>query len=175
VDHLASAWFRTLSACRLSLGVHWIGLLPGWPTHRRWWVIVHRFGLTVWYVCWETQTVTYHIKGCTLDVQAHRKASTKVFNLSKDKICFNLSLSISIWVSITIRSQLLSAPDHEHSSSLGRTPARWVWANKVRWHRSSVQVVGSRTGEFLDPYYTALGEDFGGPTRRSQEPRGVRL
>jgi hypothetical protein len=136
---------------------------------------VHQSGLTAWYVYWETQTVTYPIKGCTPDVHAHRKASTEAFNLSKDEICFNLSLRISIRVSITIGSQLLSVPDHEHSSSLGRTPVRWVWANKVGWHHSSVQVVGSRTGEFSDPCYAALGEDFGGLTRCSQEPRGVRL
>jgi hypothetical protein len=40
--------------------------------------------------------VTYPTKGCTLDVQTPRKSSTKVPNLSKDEICFNFSLSISI-------------------------------------------------------------------------------
>jgi hypothetical protein len=45
--------------------------------------------------------VTYPTKRCTLDVQAIRKASTKVSNLSKGEICFNFSLSISVYVSIT--------------------------------------------------------------------------
>jgi hypothetical protein len=43
------------------------------------------------------------------------------------------------------------------------------------WHRSSVEVVGSWTGEFVDPRHTTQDEDFGGLTRRSQEPGGVRL
>jgi hypothetical protein len=67
------------------------------------------------------------------------------------KYIFNFSLSISIQVSTTIESQLLSAPDPEQSSSLDRTLVRWVWAEEVMWHHSSVEVVGSRTGEFPDP------------------------
>jgi hypothetical protein len=43
------------------------------------------------------------------------------------------------------------------------------------WHHSSVQVVGSQIGEFPDPRHAAHGEDFGGPTRRNQEPGGVCL
>jgi hypothetical protein len=66
-------------------------------------------------------------------------------------MCFNVSLSISIQVSTTNGSQLPSAPDPEQSSSLNRTPVRWVWAEEAAWYHSSVQVVGSRTGEFLDP------------------------
>jgi hypothetical protein len=31
-----------------------MGLLPGWPPHRRWWVALPRSGLTTWYVCKET-------------------------------------------------------------------------------------------------------------------------
>jgi hypothetical protein len=89
------------------------------------------------------QTVTYTTKGCTLDVQAPRKASTEALNLSKDEMCFNFSLSISIWISTTIGSQPLDTPDPKQSSSLGRTPVRWVWAEKTVWHHSSVEVVGS--------------------------------
>jgi hypothetical protein len=57
------------------------------------------------------QIVTYPIKGCTLGVQASRKASIEAPNLSKDEICFNFSLSIYIKISTTIGSQLLSIPD----------------------------------------------------------------
>jgi hypothetical protein len=85
-----------------------------------------------------------------LDVQAPSKALTEVPNLSKDEICFNLSPSISIQISTTIGSQLLSAPDLKQSSSLGQTPVRWVWVEEAMLHRSSVEVVGSRTGEILD-------------------------
>jgi hypothetical protein len=63
--------------------------------------------------------VTYPTKECTLDVQVLRKAPTEAPNLSKDEICFNLSLSISIQVSTIIGSQLLSAPNPEHSSEVG--------------------------------------------------------
>jgi hypothetical protein len=45
--------------------------------------------------------------------------STEASNLSKDEMCFNFSLSISIQVSITIGSQLLSAPNPEQIISLG--------------------------------------------------------
>jgi hypothetical protein len=45
---------------------------------------VPRSGVTTWYVCWEMQTVTYPTNGCTLDVQAPRKASTDVPNMSND-------------------------------------------------------------------------------------------
>jgi hypothetical protein len=55
---------------------------------------VPQFGLSAWYVHQETRTVTYPTKGCTLDVQALRKASTEVSNLSKDEMYFNFSLSI---------------------------------------------------------------------------------
>jgi hypothetical protein len=43
------------------------------------------------------------------------------------------------------------------------------------WHRTSVEVMGSRTGEFPDPQHAMQGEDFGGLTRRSQELGGARL
>jgi hypothetical protein len=88
----------------LSLGVHWMGPLPRWPPHHRWWVTVPRSNLTAWYVYQETRTITYPTKGCTLDVQTSRKASTEVPNLSKDEICFNFSLSIYIQISTTIGS-----------------------------------------------------------------------
>jgi hypothetical protein len=64
---------------------------------------------------------------------------------------FNFSMSISIQVSTTIGSQLMSAPGPEQTSPLGWTPVRWVSAEEAAWHRSSMEVVGSRTGEFLDP------------------------
>jgi hypothetical protein len=67
----------------------------------------------------------------------------EVPNLSKDKMCFNFSLSISTQVSTTIGSQLLSAPNPEQSSSLGWTPMRWVWDEEAAWHRSFMVVVGS--------------------------------
>jgi hypothetical protein len=128
-------------------------------------------------VCRETRFITCPTKECTLDVQAPRKASTEAPNLSKDEICFNFSLSISIWVSTTIGSQFLSVSDPEQSGSLGRTPVRWVWAEEVAWHHSSVEVVGSQTGEFPDPppQHATQGGDFGGLTWRSQEPRGELL
>jgi hypothetical protein len=73
-------------------------------------------------------------------------------------MCFNFSLNISIQVSTTTESQLPSAPDPEQSSSLPWLyPIEKVWAVEVAWHRSLVKVVGSWTGEFLDP-----------PTRRAR-------
>jgi hypothetical protein len=60
-------------------------------------------------------------------------------------------MNISIYVSITIGSQLPSAPDPEQSSTLGRTPVRWVRTKEVAWHRTSVEVMGSRTSEFPLP------------------------
>jgi hypothetical protein len=63
---------------------------------------------------------------------------------------FNFSLSIFIYISSTIRSQLLSTPDPEQSSSLSRTPVRWVWAEEAALQHSFVEVVGSQTGEFPD-------------------------
>jgi hypothetical protein len=40
----------------------------------------------------------------------------------------------------------------------------------------SMHIVGSQIGNFPDPpLYTTQGGDFGGLTRRSQEPRGVHL
>jgi hypothetical protein len=65
---------------------------------------VPRSSLTAWYMCQEMQTVTYPTKGYTLDVQAPRKVSIEAPNPSKDEMCFNFSLSISIYVSITIGS-----------------------------------------------------------------------
>jgi hypothetical protein len=112
---------------------------------------VSRSGLTALYVHREMQTVTYPSKGCAPDVQALRKVSTEASNLSKDEMCFNVSLSISIHVSTIIESQLSSAPDLEQSSSLGQTPIERVWAEEVTWHHSSMEVVGSRTGEFPNP------------------------
>jgi hypothetical protein len=88
---------------------------------------------------------------------------------------FNFSLSTFIQVSTTIGSQLLNAPYSEHSSSLGRTLVRWVWVEEAMWHHSSVQIVGSRTGEFRDPRHDTHGEDFRDLTRHIQEPGGVRL
>jgi hypothetical protein len=108
-----------------------MGLPPGWPPHSQRWVVLPWFDLIAWYVYRETQTITYPTKGCTLDVQATRKVSTEAPNLSKHEICFNFSLSISIQVFTAIGSQLLSAPDPEQSSSLGRTPVRWVWAEEA--------------------------------------------
>jgi hypothetical protein len=52
--------------------------------------------LNAWYIHREMQTITYITKGCTLDVQAPRKASTEAPNLSKGEMCFNFSLIISI-------------------------------------------------------------------------------
>jgi hypothetical protein len=41
------------------------------------------------------------------------------------------------------------------------------------WHHSSVEVVGSQTGEFLDPpQHATQGEDFGGLIQCSQELKG---
>jgi hypothetical protein len=119
-----------------------MGLLLRWPPHRRWWVVVPQSNFAAWYVCRETRIVTYPTKGGTLVVQAPRKASTEAPKLSKDKIGFNLSLNISIYVSTTIGSQLLSAPDPEQSNSLRRTPVRRVWAEEAMWHCSSMEVVG---------------------------------
>jgi hypothetical protein len=92
-------------------------------------------------------------------------------------MCFNSSLSISIQVSTTIGSQLLSAPDPKQSSSLGQTPVRWVWVEEAAWHHSSMQVVGSRTGNFppSPPGHDTHGEDFQRLTRHCQEPGGMRL
>jgi hypothetical protein len=80
----------------LSLGVRWMGLLPRCLPHYQRRVTVPRPSLTTWYVRQETRTVTYTTKGCTLDVQAPRKVSTEVHNLSKREMCFNFSLSISV-------------------------------------------------------------------------------
>jgi hypothetical protein len=135
----------------LRLGVCWEALLPRWPPHYQRWVPVPWSGFTAWYVCRETQTITYPTKGCTLDVQALRKASTDASNLNKDEMCFNFSQSISIQVSTTIGSQLPSTPDMKLSSFLGWTPVRWVWAEEATWHHSSMQVMGSWIGEFPDP------------------------
>jgi hypothetical protein len=66
-------------------------------------------------------------------------------------MCLNFSLNISIQVSTTIGSQLLSTPDPEQSNSLVRSLERWDWVEKAMWHRSSMQVVGSRTDEFPNP------------------------
>jgi hypothetical protein len=73
-----------------------MGLLPVWAPHCRRWVAVPRSHLTAWYMHWETQTVTYPTKRCTLDVQAPIKVSTEAPNLSKDEMCFNFSLNIPI-------------------------------------------------------------------------------
>jgi hypothetical protein len=62
-----------------------MGLLPRCLPHRQWWVAVPLPGLTSWYVHQEVQIVTYPTKGCTLDVQALRKAPIEVPNLSKEK------------------------------------------------------------------------------------------
>jgi hypothetical protein len=121
-----------------------MGLLPEWLPHCWRWITVPRSDLTAWYVCQKTRTVTYPTKGCTLDVQTPRKASTESPNLSKDEMHFNFSMIISIQVSTIIGSQLLSALNLEQSSSLGRTPVRWVWAEEATWHHSSVQVRGLR-------------------------------
>jgi hypothetical protein len=51
-------------------------------------------GLTAWYVRQEMRTVTYPAKGGTRHVQASRKASVEVPNLSKGEMCSNYSLSI---------------------------------------------------------------------------------
>jgi hypothetical protein len=51
-------------------------------------------GLTAWYVRRETRTITYPAKGGTRHVQAPRKASAEVPNLSKGEMCSNYSLSI---------------------------------------------------------------------------------
>jgi hypothetical protein len=79
----------------------------------------------------------------TLDIQAPRKPLTEAPHLSKDEMCFNLSLSISVQVSTTIGSHLLSAPDPKQSSSLSWTLVRRVWAEEATWHHSYVEVVGS--------------------------------
>jgi hypothetical protein len=100
------------------------------------------FDLTAWYVYRKMRTVTYPTKGCTMDVQAPRKASIESPNPSKDEMHFNFSLIISIQVSTIIGAQLLNALDLEQSSSLGRTPVRWVWAEEATWHHSSMQVMG---------------------------------
>jgi hypothetical protein len=128
-----------------------MGLFPKWPPHCRRWVVVPRSGLTTWYMCWKMRTITYPTQGCTLDIQAARKASIEAPNPSKDEMSFNFPLNISIQVSTIIGSQLLSAPDPEQSNSLGQNPVRWVWAKEDVWYRSPVEVVGSRTGEFPDP------------------------
>jgi hypothetical protein len=68
VDHLASAWFCTLSALQakprslLGGSALWVP-----PYHQRL-VVVPRSDLTAWYVCWETRTVTYPAKGGTQHV-----------------------------------------------------------------------------------------------------------
>jgi hypothetical protein len=71
--------------------------------------------------------------------------------VERHELCFNFSLSISIYISTTTGSQLLSTPDPEQSSFLGWTLVRWVWAEEAMWHHSSMQVMGSQTGEFSDP------------------------
>jgi hypothetical protein len=105
---------------RLSIGVHWTGWLPGWHPPRQQWVAASRSGLTACYVHREIQTVTYPAKGCTQDVQALRKASTEASNLSKGEMCFNLSLSISFYVStLQLGSRIWG---HHVSSSPSRAP-----------------------------------------------------
>jgi hypothetical protein len=94
---------------RLRLGVHWMGWFRGCLPQRQRWVAAPWSGLTTWYVSREMRTVTYPAKGCTRDVHAPRKASTEASNLSKGEMRFNLSLSISFWVSTT-REQDLGAP-----------------------------------------------------------------
>jgi hypothetical protein len=84
----------------LSLDVRWTGFTGCLPNHQRW-VAAPRSGLTTWYARWKIQTVTYPAKACTRDVQALRKALTEVSNLSKGEMRFNLSLSISFYVSTT--------------------------------------------------------------------------
>jgi hypothetical protein len=69
-----------------------------------------------------------------------------------------------------IGSQLLGAPDPKQSSSHGRTLVRWVKAGEATWHRGSMEVMASQT-----PRHATQGDDFGGLTRCSQEPRGVHL
>jgi hypothetical protein len=82
--------------------------------------------------------------GCTLDVQAPRKASTKALNLSNGEMSFNFSLSISIQISTTIGSPLPSVLDVKQSSALGQTPVRCVWAEEAVWNHSSMEVTGGR-------------------------------
>jgi hypothetical protein len=91
------------------------------------------------------------LRDAHLTFRPPRKVSTEAPNLSKDEMCFNVSLSISIQVSTTIGSQLSSTPDPEQSRNLARTPLWRVWAEEAVWHHSSMEVMGSRTGEFLDP------------------------
>jgi hypothetical protein len=71
-----------------------MGWLPGCLPHRQRWVAAPRSDLTTWYVCRETRTVTYPAKGGTRHVQAPRKASAEVPNLSKGEMCSNYSLNI---------------------------------------------------------------------------------
>jgi hypothetical protein len=111
------------------------------------------------------------------DIQAPRKVSTEASNPSKDEMCFNVSLSISIQVSTTIGSKLSSALNPKQSSSLGQTPLRRVCTEKVMWHHSSMEVVGSRTFEFPDPsecrtWYRLWGPDSAqSGTQRRATPR----
>jgi hypothetical protein len=79
-----------------------MGWLPGCLPHRQRWVAVSRFGLIASYVRRETRTVTYPAKGGTRHVQAPRKASVEVPNLSKGEMCSNYYLSICPYVSATI-------------------------------------------------------------------------
>jgi hypothetical protein len=71
-----------------------VDLLPGCLPHHQWWVAAPRSDLTASYVRQETRTVTYPIKGGTRHVQAPRKASAEVPNLSKREMCSNYSLNI---------------------------------------------------------------------------------
>jgi hypothetical protein len=45
----------------------------------------------------------------------------------------------------------MRALDPKQSNSFVQTLVTWVWAEEVMWHRSSMEVMGSWTGEFLDP------------------------
>jgi hypothetical protein len=96
VDRLALAWFRTLSAlqakprCLLDGSTPWVLPSPSAVA------VVPRPGLIAWYIRRETRTVTYPTEECTLDVQALRKVSTEVPNMSKGEMHFNFSLSISV-------------------------------------------------------------------------------
>jgi hypothetical protein len=71
-----------------------MGWLPGCLPHRQRWVAAPRSGFTAWYVCRETRTITYPTKGGTRHIQAPRKVSVEVPNLSKGEMCSNYSLNI---------------------------------------------------------------------------------
>jgi hypothetical protein len=79
----------------LSLGVYWVGLLPGCLPHHQRWVATPRSGLTAWYVRRETRTVTYPTKRGTRHVQALKKVLAEVPNLSKGEMYSNYSLHLS--------------------------------------------------------------------------------